>query len=70
MGSGDAPEIMQLVFQQFKSYIYLEVPQLQFIDRVLDLSVVPQRIVRTMQTVQKTGDSTGAVILEVVCNAR
>ena len=37
MGSGDAPEIMQLVFQQFKSYIYLEVPQLQFIDRVLDI---------------------------------
>ena len=44
MGSGDAPEIMQLVFQQFKSYIYLEVPQLQFIDRVSDITVVPKRI--------------------------
>ena len=44
MGSGDAPEIMQLVFQQSKSYIHLEVPQFQFIDRVLDISVVPQRI--------------------------
>ena len=50
VGSGDAPEIKQLVFQQSKSYIYLEVPQFQFIDRVLDISV----------------GSTGAVLLEVV----
>ena len=28
--AGDAPEIMQLVFQQSKSYIFLVVPQLQF----------------------------------------
>ena len=44
MWPGDAPKIMQLVFQQSKSYIYLEGPQFQFIDRVLDISVFSQRI--------------------------
>ena len=47
VGEQDAvygPEIMPLVFHQSKSYIYLVVPQLQFIDRVLDISVVPHSI--------------------------
>ena len=43
MASG-APEIMQFVFQQYKSYFYLEMFQLQFIDSVLDISIVPQML--------------------------
>ena len=44
MASGDAPEIMQFVFQQSKSNFHLEVFQLQFIDSVLDISIVPQML--------------------------
>ena len=40
----------------------LIVPQIQFILRVWDFAVVSQRRVRTVQTVQKTGDSPGAVL--------
>ena len=34
----------------------VEVPQIQFIDRVVDFSVVLQRRVPTVQTVQETGE--------------
>ena len=34
----------------------VEVPQIQFIDRVVDFSVVLQRRVPTVQTVQKTSE--------------
>ena len=42
----DVPVIMQLEFQQFFQFEFLEVPQIRFIDRGLDIPVV---------TVQKTG---------------
>ena len=46
--------IMQRQFQQSKLFDFLEEPQIQFIDRVLDLPVVPQRSVSTVRTVLKT----------------
>ena len=44
----------------------LEVPQILFIVRVLDIPVMPLRQVRTVQTVQKVSDSTGCRFLGVV----
>ena len=46
-------------------------PQIQFIDRVVDFSVVLQRRVPTVQTVQKTGEIPrlqflGKVVVSVV----
>ena len=52
---------MQRKFQQFKP-IVLEVPQILFIVRVLDIPVMLLRQVRTVQTVQLVSDSTGAVL--------
>ena len=46
----DVPVIIQLKFLQ--SYEYAEVPQIPFLDRVLQHPVVLQRRVRTVQTVQ------------------
>ena len=37
------PVIMQLLFQQFHQIEFLKVPQVQFIDRVLDIPVETQR---------------------------
>ena len=48
---------MQRKFQQFMP-IDKEVPQILFIARVLDIPVVPLRQALTVQTVQKTPDST------------
>ena len=45
---------MQRKFQQSKP-IVLEVPQILFIVRVLDIPVMPLRQVRTVQTVQLFG---------------
>ena len=42
--------------QQSVVYVNVEVPQIQFIDRVVDFSVVLQRRVPTVQTVQKTDE--------------
>ena len=53
----DVPVIVQLEFQQ-SSFETVEVPQLQFLDRLPDIPVATQRQVLTVQTVQKTGDST------------
>ena len=58
----DAPVIMQLEFQQSK-FEKVKLPQVQFLDRALDIPVFPQRGV---QLVQKTGDSPDAVLEEVV----
>ena len=52
----DVPVIISDKFQQSIVYEDVEVPQIQFIDRVVDLSVVLQRRVPTVQTVQKTGE--------------
>ena len=53
----DVPVVTQHKFQQ--SFVdFFKVPQLQFIDRVLVFPVMPQSLVRTVQTVQKVGDST------------
>ena len=49
----DVPAIMQLEFQQFKPYENQEEPQIQFIVRALDIPVVTQRWVPTVQTVQR-----------------
>ena len=68
LGSGatvDVPVHMHDKFQQSLP-IDSEVPQFYFFDRVLDSPVMLQRQVRTVLTAQKTGDSTGAVLLEVV----
>ena len=53
--------IMQLKFQQ-SFVVSVDVPQIPFIDRVVDISVASQRQGRTVQIVQKTGDSPGAVL--------
>ena len=53
--------IMQVKFQQ-SFVVSVDVPQIPFIDRVVDLSVVSQRQGCTVQTVQKTGDSSGEVL--------
>ena len=65
---------MQLKFQQ-SFVVSVDVPQIPFIDRVVDISAASQRQVRTMQIVQKTGDSPGAVLGSVgtrplLCNDR
>ena len=53
----DVPVVIQHKFQQ--SFVdFFKVPQLQFIDRVLVFPVMPQSLVRTVETVQKVGDST------------
>ena len=49
----DVPAIMQLEFQQFKPYENQEEPQIQFIIRALDVPVVTQMWVPTVQTVQR-----------------
>ena len=56
----DVAVITQHKFQQF--FETVEVPQLQFLDRLLDIPVVLQRQVLTVQTVQKTRTSTGAFL--------
>ena len=50
----DVPVIFNDKFQQSKSYMFSKEPQLQFIDRVLDLLVVQRRRGTHSATVQKT----------------
>ena len=58
----DVPVIMQLRFQQFCEFNIL-VPGIQFIVRVLDISVLPQRQVRTVPNCAgDREDFTGAVL--------
>ena len=57
----DVSVTMQRKFQQSKP-IVMDVPQILFIVRVLDIPVMPLRQVRTVQTVQLVSDSTGAVL--------
>ena len=45
-------------------------PQIQFIDRVVDFSVVLQRRVPAVQTVQKTGEIPQLQFLDKVVDAR
>ena len=52
----DVPVIISDKLQQSIVLENVEVPQIQFIDRGVDLSVVLQRRVPTVQTVQKTGE--------------
>ena len=61
----DDPVVTQHKFQQ--SFVDLfNLPQLQFIDRVLVFPVMPQSLVRRVQTVQKVGDSTAQFLGEAV----
>ena len=66
----DVPVIISDKFQQSIVYEDVEVPQIQFIDRVVDLSVVLQRRVPTVQTVQKTGEIPQLQFLDKVDDAR
>ena len=52
----DVPVLMQRQFQQSKSYVNQEEPQIQFMVRVLNIPGATQRWVRTVHTVQKTGE--------------
>ena len=68
----DVPATKQL--KNLQSFEFLDEPQIQFIDRLLLLPVSPQRQVRTVQTVQKTGVSqcSSWVVVDMpgVCNDR
>ena len=58
----DVLVIMQLVFQQFYQFEFLKVPQIQFIDRVLDIPVATQRRgAHSANCAGKRRDSAGAV---------
>ena len=54
----DVPVFVQLLLLQSFPLEKVKVPQIQFLDRLLEHPVVLQRRVRTVQIVQKTGDST------------
>ena len=66
----DVPAIISDKFQQSIVYEDVEVPQIQFIDRVVDFSVVLQRRVPTVQTVDKTGEIPQLQFLDKVDDAR
>ena len=51
----DVPLTMQLVFQQSKSYVFCAV--LQFLDRVPDIPVVPQKGDSTVRSLYKVVDA-------------
>ena len=53
----DVPVNISDKFLQSKEFDLL-VPQIPFISRVWDIPVLPQSVVRTVQTVQKVGDCT------------
>ena len=65
----DVPVIISDKFQQSIVYEDVEVPQIQFIDRVVDFSVVLQRRVPAVQTVQKTGEIPQLQFLDKVDDA-
>ena len=62
----DVPVIISDKLQQSIVDENLEVPKIQFIDRVVDIPVVLQRRVPTVQTVQKTGEIPQVVFLDTV----
>ena len=68
----DVPALLSDKFLQSKEF-GLKAPQFQFIFRVWDIPVVQRKRLRTVQSVQKIGDSTvlvqfweGAVVMPVV----
>ena len=65
----DVPVNMQLKFQQFYEFDIL-VPQFQFIVRVLDISAVPQRQVRTVPNCAGTVKTSQVQFLGDVGRAR
>ena len=66
----DVPVIICDMFQQSIVDVNVEVPQIQFNDRVVDFSVVLQRRVPTVQTVQKTGEFPKLQSLDKVVDTR
>ena len=59
----DVHVLVQFQFQQFKVYVNMMVLQIQFIDIVLDIPVMPQRQVRTVPNCAEVRvDSTRAVL--------
>ena len=66
----DVPVIISDKFLQSIVYEDVEVPQIQFIDSVVDFSVVLQRRVPAVQTVQKTGEIPQLQFLDKVDDAR
>ena len=57
-------------FRQSIVYVNVKVPQFQFIDRVVDFSIVLQRRVPTVQSVQKTGEIPQLQFLDKVGDTR
>ena len=62
----DVPVLMQLLFLQSMEHVIMKVPQIQFIVRRCEYSVVPQRRVSTVQAVQKIVEFHRAVLGTVV----
>ena len=67
-GCHDVPVIMQPEFQQSFLFVFLEMPQIQFMIKVPDIPVVCSDGYAQCKTVQNTGDST-VYFLGVVVNA-
>ena len=66
----DVPVIIGDKLPQSKSYVSVEVPQIQFIVTVLDIPVATQRRLPTVQTVLKTGEFPEVQFLDKVEDAR
>ena len=60
----DVPVIFSDKFQQSKSYMFSKEPQIQFIDRVLDLPVVQRRRGTHSAALQKTGEIPQVLFLD------
>ena len=58
----DVLAIMQLEFQQFCQFELLKVPQIQILDRVLDIPVARSVGAHSANCAAKRPDSTGAVL--------
>ena len=58
----NVPVTMLHKFQQTQLFENLEVPQIQFIDRVLDIAGLPQKPARTVPNCAEMGGPTGAVL--------
>ena len=59
----DVPVIFSDMFQQSKSYMFLKAPQLQFIDRVVDIPVFrAETCTHSANCAVQCGDPTGAVL--------
>ena len=58
----DVPAIISEKLQQSKPYVNVEVPQIQFIVKVLDIPVATLRRLPTVQTAEDRRDPSGAVL--------